>query len=102
VSVASRSEPATLRLALQFASPGSGSFDAVCTDLLTAESCDTIADALTATFTDNTQFLTDATLQVASDAAAGAWQLQGVVFDSTTAEVYFTDIFTVTVTVPAG
>ena len=102
VSVAERSEDRSLSLRLEGARPGEVDFiagDTICTELFTAESCTVITQALLANdgFMDNTDFLTDATLQVASDAAVGIWQLRWSVVDTATSESYFSDTFRVTI-----
>lgn len=101
VSVASRSEPATLSLWFDGARPGEGFIagETICSELLTETSCTTIMDALVANdgFIDNTTFLTDAVLTVSSDAAAGDWQLRWWVVETTTGEAYFSDTFTITI-----
>jgi hypothetical protein len=69
--------------------------ETVCAELLTADSCTTITARWppTAGSRVNTAFLTDATLEVASDAALGNWQLRFSVVDVGTSEVYFSDTF---------
>jgi hypothetical protein len=104
VSIASRSEPATLSLVFDLARPGEQfvAADAACDELFTAESCTTIAAALEANdgFSDNATFLDGATLRIASDAPAGTWQLRWSVADAGTGEVYFSDTYVVTIAIP--
>jgi hypothetical protein len=103
VSIADRSEvPADgLELRFEVARPGEDfvAGETVCAELLAPDSCSTITAALAANsgFRVNTAFLTDATLEVASDAALGAWQLRFSVVDVGTSEVYFSDTFSVTI-----
>jgi hypothetical protein len=101
VSIASRSEDKTLSLWFEGAGPDGAFYDGevICAELLTVDSCTEVFDALASNdgFTENTQFLTDATLQVSSTAAVGDWQLRFWVVDATTAEPYFSDTFTVTI-----
>jgi hypothetical protein len=103
VSIASRSEvPADgLDLRFEVARPGEDfvAGDTICAELLTLDSCATISGALTANsgFLDGTDFLTDATLKVGSDAALGTWQLRFSVVDVGTSVVYFSDSFSITI-----
>ena len=101
VAIASRSEVPDTGLSLWFdgARPGE-EFTAgedICADLLTPESCTLIADALADEdgFIDNTVFLDEVELEVASDAALGVWQLRFWVVDADTKEPYFSDTFDV-------
>jgi hypothetical protein len=107
VSIANRSEVPEGGLSLWFegARPDEEGFipgETICEELFTEVSCTTIMNAFVDNdrFTDNTQFLTDATLQVSSDAALGVWQLRFWVVGAGTNQPFFSDTFAIEIIAP--